>query len=98
VAEQRDRPRVVGCLEQAVHELHLKRADDRGGRLQAEVLLEPVGGDVGEGRPPARGVGPPLQGLHLGPQVRIGDGVQGEQVIDVAVLEPDPAVLQPADL
>jgi hypothetical protein len=98
VAKQRDSARVVVCLEQPVHELHLERADDRGRRLQAEVLLEPVGGHVGEGRPPAGLVRLPLQCLHLGPQVRIGHGVQGEQVIDVPVLESDPAVFQPADL
>jgi len=98
VAKQRDGARVVRRLEQPVHELHLERADDRGRRLQAEVLLEPVGGHVGERRPPAGLVRLPLQRLHLGAQVRIGDGVQGEQVIDVSVLEPDPAVFQPADL
>ena len=98
VAEQGDRPGVVLGLEQAVHELQLEGPDDRGGHLQAQVGLEPVGHDVAVLGPPARRVGLPGQPHQPVPDLLVGDAVQRQQVGDVPLLEPDEAVLHPADL
>jgi phenylacetic acid degradation operon negative regulatory protein len=98
VAEQGDRAGVGLGLEQAVDELQLEGTDDRGGALHAQVRLKPVGQDVVVLRPPARGAG--LLGVTAqpGPDLLIIDAVHGEQVIHIPDLEPDPAVLHPADL
>jgi hypothetical protein len=67
-------------LEQAVDELQLEGADDRGGTLHAQVALEPAGQQVTVLRPPARRVGLPGQGQHPGPYLLICDAVQREQI------------------
>jgi hypothetical protein len=98
VAEQGDGARVLLRLEEAVHELQLEGADDRSGRFQAQVRLEPVGRDVAVLGPPARCVGLPGKRHHGRPRLLVGDAVEGEQVCNVSLLEPHPAVLHAADL
>ena len=90
MAEQGDGAGVAGGLEQAVDELELEGADDRGGGFQAEVGLEPAGRDVAVAGPPAGGVGLPDQGQDLVAGGGVGDAVEGEQVGDVAFFEPGP--------
>ena len=98
VAEPGDGAGVVLGLEQAVHELDFEGPDDRGGRLQPQVRLEPVGQDVVVLRPPAGAVGLPGERQQADPLLIIGHAVQGEQVGHVPLLEANPAVLHPADL
>src|SRR6266702_3612272 len=98
VAEHGDGPGVLLGLEQAMHELEFKAADDRSDCLQPQVCLEPVGKDVAVFRPPARCVGLPGQRQHLRLCLGVGNAVQDEQVAQVPVLEADPAILHPADL
>src|SRR5690348_11499564 len=85
-------------LQQAGDDLDLVGPDDRGGRFQADEGLEPGRQDVGVGVPPAGGVGLTGQVEQGGALFVVGDAVQGEQVGKIALLEPDPAVLDPADL
>ncbi|GAB3938085.1 hypothetical protein GCM10027614_17480 [Micromonospora vulcania] len=59
VAQQDDCPGVLPGLQEAGDELHLVAADQRGGRLQAQVRLEPGGQHVAVTVPPAGAVGVP---------------------------------------
>ena len=81
-----------------MHELELEGADDRSGRLQAKVGVQPVVQDIAVVRPPARGVRLPGERQHSGPLLLIGDAVHGEQVGHVPLLEAHPAVFHAADL
>src|SRR5690348_16425618 len=85
-------------LQQAGDELDLVGPDDRGRRLQAHIRLGPQGQDVRVRVPPAPRVRFLGQVEQRGALLSIGDAVQGQQVGHVACLEPDPAVLDPADL
>ena len=98
VAQLDDLAGVRRRLEQPGHELHLVVTDDRRGLLEADVRLEPVRQQVTEVVPPARVAGLAGQVEQALPVGGIGHAVQGEQVLDVPVLEADPAVLHPADL
>ena len=98
VAEQHHRPRVVRRLQQPRHELHLVRADQRGGGLQPEIGLEPVGQHVAVAVPPSGRVGLPGQGEQPLPLVGVDLAVEREQILDVALLEAHPPELHPADL
>jgi hypothetical protein len=98
VAEHDDRPGVVAGLQQAGHELHLVRADQRRGRLEPEVGGEPGRRHVAVPVPPAGVVGLPGQREQGGALAVLPDAVEGEQVGDVALLEADAAQLHPADL
>ena len=89
---------IVLGLEQAVHELDLKVADQRRGHLQAQIRLEPLREDVVVLGPPAGRVGLPGQREHARPHLLVGHAVEGEQVLDVPLLEPHPPVLDAADL
>ena len=98
VAEQRDRARVVLGLQQPGNELDLVGPDAGRGLLQADVGLEPGGQHVGVVVPPAVRAGAAGQLAQRLALLLVGHLVEGEQVGDVAVLEADPAGLQPADL
>ena len=85
-------------LQQPRHELDLVGPDDRRGRLQAHVGLQPGGEDVGIGVPPARGVRFPGEVQQGGALLAVGDTVEGKEVAHIALLEADPAMFHPADL
>src|SRR6266567_6039545 len=98
VIQQRDGAGIFFRLQQPGCELHLIPADPDGGLLEADVLLEPGGQDIGVVMPPAARVGADgdlAQRLYL---FLIGYAVMEEQIDDVAVLEGHPAALQPAQL
>jgi hypothetical protein len=84
-------------LQQAGNELQLVLADEGGGGLKAEVRLDPVRQDVRVRLPPAGRVGSPGEVEQRLALVARADTVEGQQVGDVALLEPDPTVLHPAD-
>src|SRR5215207_731056 len=97
-AELYDGPRVVRGLQQPGHELDLVGADQLGGDLEPAVGVEPGRGQVVVPLPPARVVrlaGQVQQAFTLG---RVVELVEGQQIVDVAHLEADPAELEPADL
>src|SRR5262249_32630568 len=64
---------------------------------QIEVILKPRV-HIAERLPPTRRVRLPQQRQHLLALLDVLDPVQSEQIGDVALLEPDPAQLHPADL
>jgi hypothetical protein len=98
VPQAGNRPRVGLGLEQPVHELGLEAANGRRRGFQPEVRLEPARQDVAVLSPPVRRVGLPGQRDELRPHVLVVHAVQGQQVAQVAALQPDPAVFQAADL
>jgi hypothetical protein len=98
VAEADDGARVVGRLEQAVHELRLVRTDDGRGLFQADVGLQPRRDEVGVLVPPAGRVGLAGERQQRLAVLVVGDLVEREQVGHVAQLEAAAAELEAADL
>lgn len=93
-----DAPGIVLGLENAGHELDLEDPDGRSAGLQPKVIFEPAGQDVAAPVPPVRLARLLRDGQDPGPLPLTGHAVQGEQVINVARLEPDVTGFHPADL
>jgi hypothetical protein len=94
----RDRLRVVLGLHQARDELLLPSLDSGGRLLQPEIVLEPVGHQIGVTMPPTRFVGPCDHLEERLALLGVGHFVHREQVSHVPHLEADPAELKPTDL
>ena len=90
--------RVLLALQQPGDELELVGPDDRRHLLEPQVGLEPVRQQVAVLLPPDLGVGLAHELQDRGALGLDGDPVEGEQVDDVALLEPDAPQLQTADL
>jgi hypothetical protein len=98
VGDEDDGTGVVLGLHEAVDELHLIGADDRGSLFQPDVELEPSGQDVAVLLPPVRGAGRAGQGQQLLAFRLVGDPVQAEQVGHIARPGGAAPPLQSADL